>query len=807
MQTLWQDLRYGMRMLLKKPGFTVVALITLSLGIGANTAIFSFVNGVLLRPLPYDQPERLVRIYEKRVKQNRMRNEISAPDFLDWQQQNTVFEAMAALGGWSANLTGSGEPEQLVVGEVSATMFPLLRVNAQLGRSFLPEEDKPGAARVVILSHKLWQNRFGGNAEIVGQSLTLNGNNHTVVGVMPPGFQTLYPDFQLWRPIKLDPANPGNRGSHGLYAIARLKPNVAIARAQAEMDAITARLEQQYPEKNTGHHSNVFSLHDETVGEVRPALLALLVAVGLILLIACANVANLLLARSAARQKEMAIRTAMGASRFSLIRQLLTESLLLGLAGGVLGLLLGVWGRDLLINFSPPGTPRVAEVRMDAVVLGFTLLLSLLTTVLFGLLPAFQSSKANLNETLKEGGRTSAEGFGRNRARSLLVITEVALAITLMIGAGLMMKSFLRLRAVSPGFNGDQVLTMRLNLTSSKYREESQQAAFYQGLHQRIRAIPGIQSAAMVVGLPFSDTNASRNFGIEGRAAENPNEVRNARFNVCSPDYFSTLGIPIIKGRDFSDADVAGRTDVAIISETMARRFWPDEDPLGKRIRIGSDGRWSTIVGVVGDVRSLKLNAEPHPEMYYPMLQVPFFFTHLTLRATGDPKTLIAAVRNEVRALDQDLPIANVAMLDDLLGDSVAPQRLNSMLLGLFSALALLLAAVGIYGVMAYLVSQRAHELGIRIALGAGSRDIKKLIVGQGMTLALIGVGIGIAASLALTRLMKTLMQDLLFGVSATDRATFIFVALLLSAVAFVACWIPARRAAKVDPMVALRAE
>ncbi len=801
MKNLLQDMRYGFRMLLKRPGFTAIAVLTLALGIGANTAIFSVVNGVLLRPLPFAESDRLVRVYEKRLKLGRLRNPVSAPDFFDWRSQNQVFEEIAAYTEWNTNLTGGEEPER-VAGTVStAALFSVLGVQPALGRAFLPEEDQPNANRVVLLSHGLWQRRFGADPGVVGKPIVLNGVNFTVIGVMPSGFEFPFKETELWAPLGLDPADPGGRGGHFLDVVARLKPGVTLQQAQSNMDVIAGELEKQY-QVNTGHGVNIFPLFEEIIGSVRPALMVLLGAVGFVLLIACANVANLLLVRTVGRQKEIAIRTTLGASRRRIIQQLLTESILLGVLGGVLGLLLAYWGTDLLISISPADMPRVSEITIDRRVLGFTFAISLLTGVIFGLLPAFQALRVNVNESLKVEGRGSIGSSSRSRARSILIVTEVALALVLLVGAGLLIKSFKRLQDVDPGFKADQVLTMQLSLPRAKYSKPEQQTAFVQQVLERIKAVPGVGSVSTVVGPPLSGINASRYFQIEGRPPQPVGEGFNTHYNLASPEYFHTLSIPMLAGRDFSRQDVIGTPEVVIINQAMARRFWPNQDPLGQRLRI-SEEPWRTVVGIVGDVRHNGLDEEPKPEMFYPIMQTPLPFMTLMVRSTTDEKSLVASIQREIRAVDADQPVFSVKTMEQLVDESVSSRRLNMILLTTFAVVALTLAALGIYGVMAYSVGQRTHEIGVRMALGAQPGDVLRMIVGQGMILTFIGVGIGLIAAIALTRLMASL----LYGVTATDPWTFAGVALVLSLVALLASFIPARRATKVDPMVALRYE
>ncbi len=809
LRDLWQDLRYSLRTLVKNPGFTAVAVIALALGIGANSAIFSVVNTVLLRPLPYKDPERLVMVWEDDTKGGYPRDTPAAANYVDWRDQNQVFEGMAAMADADFNLTGTGDPERLEGKLVSASFFPLLGVEPQLGRVFLPEEDRPGANNVVLLSHGLWQRRFGSDPNVIGKPVTLNGGTGTVVGVMPPQFQHPGEKAELWVPIGFTPEQEASRGRHYLKVLARMKPGVTLGQAQAEMNTIAARLQQQYPDQNKDLGATVNSLHEYVAGDIRPALLVLLGAVGFVLLVACANVANLLLARAAARQKEIAIRVALGASRFRLVRQFLTESILLAALGGGVGLLLSLWGVGLLQAFIPQSISQVKSVAIDGKVLVFTLLVSLLTGLIFGLAPATQASNFNLNETLKEGGRDSAAGSRGNRIRGLLVVAEVAVSLLLLIGAGLLINSFLRLRSVDPGFRTDNLLTMEVVLPGTKYSDPARRAAFYTDLLRRVEALPGVKSAAVTTNLPLYPQGNSISFSIEGRPDPATGRKPTVVTRVISPQYFSTMGIQFLQGRQLSEQDKADSPAVAVISETFARRFWPNEDPLGKRITPGradstDPDDWITIVGVAKDVRQFELDAEPKPQMYLSYEQAGFFEPNdLVVSTSVEPLSLAPAVRKAVWEVDKDQPVSNVKTMEDILSGSIARQRFSMLLLGIFAGLALVLAAVGIYGVVSYSVAQRTREIGLRMALGAQAADVVKMVVGQGLKLVLIGVAFGLAAAFVLTRVMSSL----LFGVSATDPLTFIIISLVLVGVALVASFIPARSATKVDPMIALRAE
>jgi putative ABC transport system permease protein len=810
MDALLQDLRYAVRVMLKKPGFTAMAVIALALGIGANSAIFSVVNAVLLRSLPYDEPERLVMIWGAMPQTDRV--SISPADFFDYQEQSQVFERIAAFNAAGFTLTGTEEPEQIRGARVSADFFSVLGVEPVFGRAFLDEDDKPGAARVVVLNQKLWERRFNSDQDIIGKSITLNGQSFTVIGIMPSDFQFTVPGIfrtpaELWTPSALV-KDSTTRGNQYLRVVARLKPGVSFERAQAEMDTIASQLQQEYPGTNTGLSVRLVSLHEQVVGSIRPALLILLGTVGFVLLIACANVANLLLARAAARQKEIAIKMALGATRSRLARQLLTESMLLALIGGALGILLALWSTDALVSLSPASLPRVKEVGVDRYVLGFTLLISILTGALFGLVPALQASKPDLNETLKEGSRGSSENLGRWSLRGLLVVFEIAAALVLLIGAGLMIKSFLRLNEVNAGFNPQNVLTMTLSLPRSKYKEPRSQAAFFQQAMERIKSLPGVESVGAINDLPLGGDRDSSPFVIEGQPAPPPGQQPNIEWRLVSADYFKAMRVPLFKGRAFTEEDKNDAPPVVIINEAAARRFFPNEDPIGKRLILNLAASNPTpvpreIVGIAGDVRDMGLDAEPKPEVYAPYLQETVSYMALMVKANADPAGLATAVRGQILAMDKDQPVSSIQTMERIITESVAGRRFNMMLFGIFAAVALLLAAVGIYGVMAYSVTRRTHEIGIRMALGANHTDVLRLIVGQGMTMALIGIGIGLAVATTLTRVMASLLYE----VSATDPLTFAAISLMLAAVALAACYIPARRAMKVDPMVALRYE
>ena len=801
MQTLWQDLLFGARMLMKNPGFTLVAIITLALGIGANSAIFSVVNAVLLRPLPFREPNQLMIVFSKT---NRIqRAGVAYPDLRDWQQQSQLFSELCALNSQSVNLTGREEPTRVVGGFVSANFFKLLQVDAAHGRGFRPGEDETGAERVAVLSHAIWRDRFGSNPQMIGQSLILNGQPFAIVGIMPEDFHFSWNDAEVWIPIQYYPNFSLERGTASAIVMGRLKTGATLKQAQAEMETIARRLAESYPATNADRSVLVMPLQTLLVEDLRTSLLVLLGAVGFVLLIACANVANLLLARAVTRQKEMALRAALGASRLRLVRQLLTETMLLALVGGGLGLLLGVWGIKALAASSASNLPSGVKINLDLTVLGFTLAAVMLTGMAFGLAPALRFSRPDVHEALKEGGKTSSGGSGRHRLRGVLVVTQVALALVLLIGSGLMLRSFLKLRQVTPGFNPDHVLTLEYRVPRTKYPEGQQQWNFHRQVVERTQALPGVESASVVLALPHSGNGGSAIFIPLDRPEPPKGQEPRAQRNMADTYYFHTMQIPLLKGRVFTDQDRAESALAVIINQTMARRYWPNEDPIGKQLRFPEGNVIGSIVGVVGDVKHGSLDEPETPQLYVPYAQRPFIFATLVVRTQPEPMSLANAVRGAVWSVDKDQPVWKVRTLESLVDRSANQNRFVMLLLIIFSALALVLAAIGIYGVISYSVSQRTQEIGVRLALGAQRGDIYRLVVGQGLTLTLIGVAAGLGASWGLTRFLS----DLLFGVSSTDAVTFAGISILLTGVAWLACYLPARRATQVDPMIALRYE
>jgi len=807
MQTLWQDLRYAFRMLAKKPGFTLVAIFTLALSIGANTAIFTVVDAALLRGLPYQSPERLYHLWERRPQADFPQREFSYPDYQDYQQ-NHIFTALAAYTGGGGIITGRGEPERVFAPSASANFFTMLGVEPLIGRTFQPGEDRPGAERTTVLTYGLWQRMFGGDPAVIGQALTINDNSHTVIGVLPASFQFAFRPAELWLPYQPTEAQLTRRFMHGTNVIGRLEPGASVAQAQSEITAIAARIEREHNQSHAGTGVTLVPLQEQVVGQVRPILLVLLGAVGFVLLIACANLASLLLTRSIARQKEIAIRAALGAQARRLIRQLLTESVMLALAGGAAGLLIASWGVDALVAALPEtqlnSLPFLRSLRIDPGILAFGFGLSLLTGVVFGLVPALQSSKVDLIAALKEGGRT-ATGATRQRLRGALVVTEIALAVVLLVGAGLMMKSLLRLLQVDVGFNPQNVLTMTIALPASKYNEENRRISFHDQLKERITALPGVGSASTVNILPLVGGNTTR-FIVEGDPVPPPGQEIEANFRVTGADYFQTLGIPLIAGRFFDERDKADAPGVVAISKTVADRVFAGRDPVGQRLSYASvNAPPVLIVGVVGDVKITGLDDAIKPVLYYSYLQSPSMTTNLVVRTSADPATLVNVIRDECRTLEPDVALFNVRTIEEMINDAPAAfmRRFPAFLIGIFAAVALLLATIGIYGVVSYSVSQQTHDIGVRMALGARAGDILKMVLKQGLTLALLGLAIGVLAALALTQLLRSL----LFEVQTSDPAILLFVAGLLVCVALVACYLPARRATKVDPMIALRYE
>jgi len=805
MNTLLQDLRYGLRMLAKNPGFTAVAVLTLALGIGANTAIFSVVNAVLVRPLPYKDADRLVMLWSTKPREG-WRGQASPLDFLAWRQESHSFESMAAIQPCSLNLTGRGEPIELFGGKISGGFFETLGIAPQLGRTFAAAEYRSGGERVALLGNGVWQERFGSDPGVIGQSVRLNDQIFTVVGVMPDTLQFPIDGLKVWVPLGLNESQPDDR--HFLYVVGRLKDDKVVAEAQAGVATIAGRLEKEFPQSHAGHGAAVVPLRESFTETLRPALAVLSGAVGLVLLIACANVANLLLARASARSRELGLRLALGATRWRLTRTMLVESVLLALAGGVLGVALASWGVRLLLASLPTDLPLpsyIKTITLDNRVLGFTLILSVMTGLLFGVLPAVRASSIDPNAALKEGGGTITAGLQQSRLRAGLIVAELALTLILLSAAGLLMQNAVRLQRTDPGLRPDHVLVLDVSLPAAKYREPHERAAFYQEALERVRGLPGARHVGVVNNLPLRGWT-SFNFTIEGRPAPAPSEVPEAAERVVSPDYFQAMGIPVQRGRAFTDGEGPATIPVVMVNEALVQRYFPGEDPLGHRIRPGgpeSAGPWHTIVGVVGNVRHLGMEAAPRPEIYKLHAQDPWPAMTLVVRTESDPLAMVAAVKQRIWTVDPDQPISRVARMTQVLSDSLWPSRILTYIQGIFAAIALIMATVGLYGVVSQSVTLRRHEFGVRLAVGAAPSHILRLVLSQGLRLILIGLGIGLLGAMALTRSLTALLHD----VSPTDPWTFAAVSSLLAVVALTACWLPARRAAKVDPMVALRYE
>ncbi len=802
MQTLFADLRYGFRLLLKSPGFTTIAVLALALGIGANTAIFSLVDRVLIRPLPYADADRLVMVWEDASFVSFPRNTPAPANFVDWRSQNQVFTDMAASRGRSASLTGDGNPEMIRGLGVTANLFDVLGVRPLLGRRFTEQEDRSGET-VVLISYGLWQSRYGGDPGIVGRGILMDGLKTTVLGVMRPDFN--YPGrmMQYWEPAHFSARDLNNRGSHFLNVVARLKPGITVARAQSDMSVIAKRLAQQYPNTNKHVGVTLVPLKEQVVGNTGTALIVLLAAAACVLLIACSNVANLLLAKAAGRQREMAIRTALGAARARLVRQMVTESVLLSLAGGALGLLFARVSMTALVSLVPLGLSKSAG--MDGRLLLFTLGVSMATGLLFGLVPAFQITGTEAGTKLKEGGRGGVSGTGRS-LRDALVVAEVALALILLVSAGLLLRTLRNLHAIDAGFNAENILTMTTRLSSTKYADSSKRMNYFDSVLAGVRALPGVERAGFTSNLPFTVRGNTSGFNIEGRPF-GVGEPSDALYREVTTDYLETMRVRLLEGRFLGKEDRANSLPVVIINETFKKRYWPNESPLGKRIQIPDDGApWSTIVGVVKDVRERGLEVELKPGVYLPIRQVPFGWnipSQLAIRTSMSPLAVAQAAREAIWSVDRDQPISDVRTMEDIVDLEVADHKQQTTLLGAFAALALVLASLGIYGVLSYAVTQRTREIGLRMALGADSGDVTRMVVGHGLALTGLGIAIGLASAFALTRTMT----KLLVGVAASDPAVYSGVAALLALIALVACYIPAARAARVDPMVALRDE
>jgi predicted permease len=815
MQTFWQDLRYGLRLLFKAPAFTVIAVLTLALGIGANTAIFSVVNAVLFRALPYPQADRLIRVFED--SKTFPRFPMSPGDFLDHREQNTVFEEFALYTRGDLELTAGDQSERLSAMQVSSGFFRVLGIQPALGREFQRQEELPEGNQVAVLSHNLWQRNFASDPDIVGKTILLSGKSFQIVGVLPKGVQHVggtynslpYGDsVAIWYPTTLNPKK-ASRGAHYLNAIGRMKPGVTPEQVATDLNGIAERLAEQYPNSNQNWRIRVSPLTEEIVGGARKTLWILLGAVAFVLLIACVNVANLMLARASAREREIAVRAALGASRPRILRQLLTESLVIAFLGGLCGWLLAIWGIDAISALAASRIPRLHEISLDTRVVLFTSFATLLTAVIFGLAPAWQISRVNPNEALKEGGRSNSGSARQRRLRGTLVIAEVALSLILLVGAGLLLRSFIKALQTDGGFKSNGVITLSLDLPQARYADAKPIANFYERLLERVSALPGVQAAGASSDLPWTGHDENAQFTVEGLMLA-PDQSPKARYHMITPNYFSAIGVPLLAGRFFSESDTDQSPSVILINQSMARRYWPDveslSDVIGKRITFSSkpkDEDWWSVAGIIGDVKDTPVDAEAVPALYWAYKQQAQGHMFLALKTEGDARALLGAVRGQVMALDKDLPIAEVKTLDEVASTAHATRRFTLLLVCLFALLALVLASIGLYGLIAYTVSQRTHEIGIRVALGASTGKVVKLVMNEGMTLALTGIALGLGGAFALTRLIASL----LYGISSTDPLTFIVVALILAGAALLACLVPARRAVKVDPMVALRYE
>jgi putative ABC transport system permease protein len=808
MHNLITDIRYGFRSLLKRPGATAVALVTLALGIGVNTAIFSAVDSILLRPLPFKDPERIVSVWEQTPSLGIQQNQAAPANFFDLRNQNQSFEALGAYGPLDINLTGAGDPERLDGQLVTANVFSILGVAPALGRTFLANEDQPGQEHVVVLSDALWQRRFNRDPSIINRNIALNGETFTVVGVMPRGFFFPLRETELWVPWAMEPDQASGRGDHYLTLVGRLKTGVSIERANADLAAIGQRLAGEYPRTNEGLGFIARSLHKDYVGDLRLPMLILFGAVGLVLLIACANVANLLLAQATTRRKEIAIRIALGARRWTIVRQMLVESLLLASGGGLLGVLGAFWGVEALTKFLPESLSKLQGVSIDARVLLFTLGVSVLTAIVFGGVPALLTSRTTPGATLSDVARDMAGGTSGRNVRRLLVVSEVALAVVLLVSAGLLIRSFQLLRQVEPGFNPENALTMRMVLPFPKYAKKETRSAFYDEVLRQVKETRGVEAAGMITFMPLSFSGMNFSFSVEGRAAPSDMNLPFALFRVVSPDYFRAMGIPLLRGRYFEAQDSPDTTPVTLINRRLAEQYWPGEDAIGKRIKVGpadSPNAWLTVVGVVGDVRQTGLH-EQKSDFYVPYMQERRSFMaprDLVVRTKADPAVIAAAVRKAVWSVDKDQPVSNVRTVNDVFSAAISQERFQALMLGLSAALALVLACVGLYGVISYSVVQRTHEIGVRMALGAQPVDVLSLVIRQGMSLTFVGLVVGIVAGTFVTRVLT----DMLFGVTPRDPLTFAGVPVLLLVVAFLACYIPARRATRIDPLIALRYE